>query len=135
MGEISVRAGGAAGDGIASVGESIARPFSRMGLHVFGHNAYQSVIRGGHVWFQARASPQPVHSQGDALDVLYALNRDTFDMHRPFLSPGATVIFDPEKFPIADTEMPAGTHALAVPTLQIARKYTPQPILQNAGGM
>jgi 2-oxoglutarate/2-oxoacid ferredoxin oxidoreductase subunit alpha len=135
MGEISVRAGGAAGDGIASVGESIARSFSRMGLHVFGHNAYQSVIRGGHVWFQARASPQPVHSQGDALDVLYALNRDTFDMHRPFLSPGATVIFDPEKFPIADTEMPAGTHALAVPTLQIARKYTPQPILQNAGGM
>lgn len=135
MAEISVRAGGAAGDGIASVGEAFARSFSRMGLHVYGHNAYQSVIRGGHVWFQARASPQRVHSQGDALDVLYALNRETFDIHRAFLSPGATVVFDPEKFPIADTELPAGTRALPVPTLQLARKYTAQSILQNAAGM
>ena len=135
MGEISVRAGGAAGDGIASVGEAFSRSFSRMGLHVYGHNAYQSVIRGGHVWFQARASKEVVHSQGDALDVLYALNRETFDIHRAFLSPGATVVFDPEKFAIADSEMPAGTRALPVPTLQIARKYTPQSILQNAGGM
>ncbi len=135
MGEISVRAGGAAGDGIASVGEAFARSFSRMGLHVYGHNAYQSVIRGGHVWFQARASPDRVHSQGDALDVLYALNRETFDIHRAFLSPGATVIFDPEKFAISDAEMPAGTKALPVPTLQLARKYTGQPILQNAAGM
>src|SRR4029077_1366804 len=98
MAEISVRAGGAAGGGIASVGEAFARSFSRMGLHVFGHNAYQSVIRGGHVWFQARASPQRVHSQGDSLDVLYALNRETFDVHKAFLSQGATVVFDPEKF-------------------------------------
>ncbi len=135
MVEISVRAGGAAGDGIASVGEAFARSFSRMGLHVFGHNAYQSVIRGGHVWFQARASPQKVHSQGDALDVLYALNRETFDVHKQFLSQGATVVFDPEKFAIADGEMPSGTKALPVPTLQLARKYTPQSILQNAAGM
>jgi 2-oxoglutarate/2-oxoacid ferredoxin oxidoreductase subunit alpha len=135
MGEISVRAGGAAGDGIASVGEAYSRSFSRMGLNVFGLNAYQSVIRGGHVWFQARASSGKVHSQGDSLDVLYALNRETFDIHKAFLSPGATVIFDPEKFPIADSEMPPGTKALPVPTLQIARKYTPQSILQNAGGL
>jgi len=135
MGEISVRAGGAAGDGIASVGEAFARSLSRMGLYTHGHNAYQSVIRGGHVWFQARASAQRVHSQGDALDVLYALNRETFDIHRAFLSPGATVVFDPEKFPITDAEMPAGTHALPVPTLALARKYTPQSILQNAPGM
>jgi len=36
MTEITVRSGGQAGDGIASVGETIARCFSRMGLHVFG---------------------------------------------------------------------------------------------------
>ncbi len=135
MGEISVRAGGAAGDGIASVGEAYSRSFSRMGLYVFGLNAYQSVIRGGHVWFQARASSDRVHSQGDSLDVLYALNRETFDIHRAFLSAGATVIFDPEKFAIAESEMPAGTKALPVPTLEIARKYTPQSILQNAAGI
>src|SRR5580658_9796321 len=103
MAEISVRAGGAAGDGIASVGEGLARSLSRLGLNVFGLNAYQSVIRGGHVWFQARASREKVHSQGDACDVLYAMDRATFDIHSPSLSQGATVVFDPAKFAIADS--------------------------------
>lgn len=135
MVEISVRAGGAAGDGIASVGEAIARSFSRLGLHVFGLNAYQSVIRGGHVWFQARASTEKVHSQGDACDVLYALDRQTYDIHAPTMSQGSTIVYDPEKFAIAETEKPAGTQLLGVPTLAIARKFTNQAILQNAAGL
>src|SRR5579863_2377563 len=107
MGEISVRAGGQAGDGIASIGEALARSYSRMGLHVFGLNAYQSVIRGGHVWFQARASPQRVYSQGDHVDVIYALDRQTVDIHLPQLSRGGVLLFDPEKFAVSDSEMPA----------------------------
>jgi 2-oxoglutarate/2-oxoacid ferredoxin oxidoreductase subunit alpha len=135
MAEISVRAGGQAGDGIASIGEALARCYSRMGLNVFGLNAYQSVIRGGHVWFQARASTTPIHSQGDALDVLYALNRETVDIHLPSVSQGSTIIFDPEKFTVAPTDLPPGTQGVAVPTLELARKYTTQSILQNAAGL
>ncbi|HEY6238889.1 MAG TPA: 2-oxoacid:acceptor oxidoreductase subunit alpha [Thermoplasmata archaeon] len=135
MAELSIRAGGAAGDGIASIGETFSRSLSRMGLHVFGLNAYQSVIRGGHVWFQARASSAPVHSQGDTFDLLYALDRQTVDIHLPLLGRGGTVVFDPEKFAVADSELPVGTRSLAVPTLAIARKFTPQSILQNAAGM
>jgi 2-oxoglutarate/2-oxoacid ferredoxin oxidoreductase subunit alpha len=135
MKEISVRAGGQAGDGIASVGDTISKSFSRMGLHVFGLNAYQSVIRGGHVWFQARASPERVYSQGDACDVLYALDHQTAEVHLPTLSRGGTVVYDPEKFAIPESEVPVGTTALPVPTLEIARKYTSQSILQNAAGL
>ena len=135
MSEISIRAGGAAGDGIASVGEVLSRCLSRMGLHVFGHNAYQSVIRGGHVWFQARASPERVYSQGDGADLLYALDKQTAEVHLPSLSQGSTVVFDPEKFPIPPETVPVGVTPLAVPTLEIARKYTTQSILQNAAGL
>ncbi|MGA7922591.1 MAG: 2-oxoacid:acceptor oxidoreductase subunit alpha [Thermoplasmata archaeon] len=135
MGEITIRVGGAAGDGIASVGETIARSLSRMGLHVHGLNSYQSVIRGGHVWFQARASTERIYSQGDRCDVLYALNRETVEVHRSTLSEGGTLVYDPEKFAVSDGELPAGTHALAVPTLELARKYTTQSILQNAVGL
>lgn len=133
--EVIVRTGGEAGDGIASLGEMLSRSFARMGLHVFGFNAYQSVIRGGHVWFQARTSDRRVYSQGDGADILYCLNRDTFDIHRADLRAGATAIFDPEKFTIPAGEVPAGTRVLAVPTLAIARKYTTQAILQNAVGL
>ncbi len=135
MTELAVRIGGQAGDGIASIGESIARSFSRMGLHVFGLNAYQSVIRGGHVWFQARASDGRPYSPGDGTDILYALDKATVDIHGAGVRPGGAVLFDPEKFSVAPSELPAGVTPLGVPTLQIARKYTSQSILQNAGGI
>jgi 2-oxoglutarate/2-oxoacid ferredoxin oxidoreductase subunit alpha len=135
MSEITVRAGGQAGDGIASVGEAIARSFSRLGLHVFGLNAYQSVIRGGHVYFSARASKERVYSQGDGVDILYALDRQTVDVHAPGIGKGGYVVFDPEKFAVTAAELPNGVTPVPVPTLEIARKYTSQSILQNAGGV
>jgi 2-oxoglutarate ferredoxin oxidoreductase subunit alpha len=135
MKDIAVRAGGAAGDGIASVGETLSKCFSRLGLHTFGYNAYQSVIRGGHVWFQARASADRVYSQGDGCDVLYALNKETADIHLPSLRQGGILVYDPENFAVPDGALPVGTRALAVPTLAIARKFTSQPILQNAAGL
>jgi 2-oxoglutarate/2-oxoacid ferredoxin oxidoreductase subunit alpha len=133
--EISVRVGGQAGDGIASVGEAVARSFSRMGLHVFGHNAYQSVIRGGHVWYHARAAEGPSYSPGDHVDILYAFDKATVDIHAGLVRAGGTVIYDPEKFAVPSADLPAGVVGLEVPTLAIARKYTNQSILQNAGGV
>jgi 2-oxoglutarate/2-oxoacid ferredoxin oxidoreductase subunit alpha len=135
MVEVSVRVGGAAGDGIASVGEIIAHSFARLGLHVFGHNAYQSVIRGGHVWFQGRAANDRVYSQGDGCDVIYALNLETAEIHLPSLNQGGYIVYDPEKFSIPDEQIPVGTTAVKLPTLAIARKYTSQSILQNAAGL
>jgi 2-oxoglutarate ferredoxin oxidoreductase subunit alpha len=135
MQEISVRVGGAAGDGIASLGEVLSRSFSRMGLHVFGLNAYQSVIRGGHVWFQARAANDRMYSQGDGCDILYGLNRETIGIHQAQLGKGGVVVYDPEKYALPDGGLPVGTRAIAVPTLEIARKYTTQSILQNAAGL
>ncbi len=135
MGEISVRLGGQAGDGIASAGEVVARTFSRSGFHLFGLNAYQSVIRGGHVWFQARASDRRIYSQGDRCDILYALDSPTVDIHVHELADGGTLVFDPEKFPVDGATLPAGVKTLPVPTLEIARKYTNQSILQNAAGL
>ena len=135
MAEIAVRVGGQAGDGIQSIGEALARGFSRMGLHVFGLTAYQSVIRGGHVWFQARASDGRPYSPGDAADILYALDKATVEIHAAALRPGGTIIYDPEKFALPPSDLPAGVQALGVPTLAIARKFTSQSILQNAGGL
>lgn len=135
MADIALRAGGAAGDGIASVGEVFSRIFSRNGFHVYGHTAYQSVIRGGHVWYQARASRDRVNSQGDGCDILYALNQQTAEIHMPALRQGGVVVYDPEKFSIPSEKVPTGVKALAVPTLEMARKFASEPILQNAVGM
>ena len=71
---VSVWVGGAAGDGIASVGESLAKIFARNGLHVYAYNSYQSVIRGGHVWWQMRAGSEKVYTQPENCHLLIALN-------------------------------------------------------------
>src|SRR5574341_119187 len=65
--DLSVGIGGAAGQGIATPGDILARIFVRRGLHLKAYNAYQSIIRGGHIFLTLRTSDQPVLSQSDKI--------------------------------------------------------------------
>ena len=89
--ELTVWIGGAAGDGIASAGESFAKACSRSGYHVFAYNSYQSVIRGGHVCMHIRMGTHKVYTQGDGLDYLIALNLDTFQRYAKRVMPGGAI--------------------------------------------
>src|SRR3990167_8356662 len=80
---VIVRIAGAAGDGIASAGEIFGRICSRDGLHVMAYNAYQSAIRGGHVWLQLHVGSQKTLSHGEKPDVLVLLNRTSPPVHIP----------------------------------------------------
>ena len=75
--EITVGIAGAAGDGLDKTGDTLARTVARLGLHVFAYNSYQSLIRGGHTWLRLRIGEEKVHSHGDHLNVLIALNEDS----------------------------------------------------------
>ena len=48
--DLSIAIGGEAGQGIATPGDILARIFVRRGLHLNTYNAYQSIIRGGHIF-------------------------------------------------------------------------------------
>ena len=65
--ELTVWVGGAAGDGIASAGESFAKACSRSGYHVFAYHSYQSVIRGGHVGMHILIGTPTVYTPGAEL--------------------------------------------------------------------
>ena len=95
--DFAVGIGGAAGQGIATPGNILARIFARRGLSLNAYNAYQSLIRGGHTFLTIRASDGPVWSMGDALDIMIPLNQDTIDRHLNVMSPGSSVIFDEAK--------------------------------------
>src|SRR3990170_7574134 len=86
--------GGAAGQGIATPGNILARTFVRRGLHLYAYNAYQSIIRGGHIFLTVRVSEQEICSHGDKLDLLLALNQDTMDRHLRLMGPGSLIIFN-----------------------------------------
>ena len=92
--DLAIGIGGAAGQGIATPGDILARIFVRRGLHVNAYNAYQSIIRGGHIFLTLRTSDQPVLSHGDTLDVLMPLNQDTMNRHLRLMRAGSAVLFN-----------------------------------------
>src|SRR5499426_3660837 len=92
--DLAIGIGGAAGQGIATPGDILARIFVRRGLHVNAYNAYQSIIRGGHIFLTLRTSDLPVLSQGDKIDVLMPLNQDTMNRHLRLMRRGSAVLFN-----------------------------------------
>src|ERR1700752_3698133 len=99
--DLSIAIGGAAGQGISTPGDILARIFVRRGLHVNAYNAYQSIIRGGHIFLTLRTSDRPVLSHGATLDVLIPLNQDPMNRHLRLMRAGSAVLFN------SDTITPA----------------------------
>lgn len=95
--DLAIAIGGAAGQGIATPGDILARIFVRRGLHLYAYNAYQSIIRGGHIFLTLRTSDQVVQSFGDKLDVLIPLNQDTMNRHLKLMKSGSAVLFNSDK--------------------------------------
>ena len=92
--DFSMAIGGAAGQGIATPGNILARLFTRRGLHFNAYNAYQSIVRGGHIFLTTRISNEEIYSHGDKLDMLVCLNQDTMDRHLGLMGEGGIVIFN-----------------------------------------
>ncbi len=131
MKEVSIRIGGAAGDGVSSTGDIFAKTSSRSGLHVYAFNSYQSVIRGGHVWYQIRASGEKVLSVGQNIDILIALNTQSVDVHLPHVRPGGAIIFDPAKVKCDPAAVPEGVTLVPIPLLESAKEFSTNAILAN----
>ena len=92
--DFSLAIGGEAGQGIATPGDILARIFVRRGLHLNTYNAYQSIIRGGHIFLYVRVSDEEIHTHGDKIDLLVCLNQDTMDRHLQLMGPGASVLYN-----------------------------------------
>ena len=95
--EAVIGLGGAAGDGLDKSGDTIARTAARLGLHVYAYNSYQSIIRGGHIWLRIRLSQEKVHSHGDRLNLLIALNQDSIERHAPEVKEGGAIVYNSDR--------------------------------------
>src|SRR5687768_1164191 len=100
--DLSIAIGGAAGQGIATPGDILARIFVRRGLHLNAYNAYQSIVRGGHIFLTLRTSDEPVLSFGDKIDVMIPLNQDTMNRHLGLMKSGSAVLYNGDKIKPGD---------------------------------
>ena len=116
--DLALSIGGAAGQGIATPGNILARIFVRRGLHLYAYNAYQSIIRGGHIFLTVRVSDQEVHSHGDKLDLLLCLNQDTMTRHLGLMGEGSRVVFNSDT--ISPGQAQKGAHLCPLPVIELS---------------
>ncbi len=118
--DLVIRIGGESGEGIVTIGEILVRIAAFSGLEVFTFRTFPAEIKGGHVMFQARIADKPVLSQGDACDLLVAMNQEGCDKHHQDLRRGGMLVYDPEvSVPCVDAN---SHHLYAIPVAELARK-------------
>jgi 2-oxoglutarate ferredoxin oxidoreductase subunit alpha len=103
--DMAIAIGGEAGQGIATPGDILARLFVRRGLNFNSYNAFQSIVRGGHIFLTLRTTEETKYSHGDKIDVLLCLNQDTMDKHLHFIKAGGKVLYNSDNItpgPAAD---------------------------------
>jgi len=126
--DVTIAIGGAAGQGIATPGNILARIFARRGLHLYSYNAHQSIIRGGHIFLTLRVSDREVLSHGDRLDLLLCLNQDTMDRHLGLMGAGARVLFNSDDIePAVQRE---GVHFCPIPVKTLSGN-SKNKVIQN----
>jgi 2-oxoglutarate ferredoxin oxidoreductase subunit alpha len=94
--DLSIAIGGAAGQGIATPGDILARIFVRRGLHLNAYNAYQSIVRGGHIFLTLRAATSGAQLRRQDRYHM-PLNQDTMDRHLRLMKAGSIVLYSSDK--------------------------------------
>ena len=125
--DFALAIGGEAGQGIATPGDILARIVVRRGLHINTYNAYQSIIRGGHIFLTVRFSDQEIYSHGDKLDLLLCLNQDTMNRHLGLMGPGSRIVYNGDNTTPGDAANGANLCPLPVAELTNSRNR----LLQN----
>ncbi len=130
MDDFSILIGGKAGFGIDRSGLIIANILNQMGYRLYIYRDYPSIIRGGHTFSIIRASSRKIASHKKRIDILLALNQDTFNLHKDKLTDGAIVIYDSDSVHIEN--LPAANKSAAIPIAKILKDENAPEIMRNS---
>ncbi|MEM4734813.1 MAG: 2-oxoacid:acceptor oxidoreductase subunit alpha [Candidatus Thorarchaeota archaeon] len=86
--------GGAAGQGIDTIGDLLTRVFVKAGYYTFTIKDFESRIRGGYNFSQVRVSDRPVYAARSSIDVIIALTEEAITRQVDSLADGGVVIYD-----------------------------------------
>ncbi|MFA4827733.1 MAG: 2-oxoacid:acceptor oxidoreductase subunit alpha [Thermodesulfovibrionales bacterium] len=125
--DYTIKIGGEAGQGIQTIGDTLAKVFSRSGYHVFTHQDYESRIRGGHNFFQIRFSDKPVMSSRVKIDILVALDKESITLHEKELSDNGRIIYDSS----ALKQKHENQRFLDIPFVDLAAEHGGSKIMAN----
>lgn len=128
---------GAGGDGVVTIGDTLARAGARDGLHVIKTDSYGPQIRGGESSTTVRISPNKIFAQGDSVDVLTIFSWAGFGRFKSEIVVGDdAIVFHEATDPVPDS-FEAGENVLYVPVpfIELAKSSSGTPASKNIVAM
>ena len=77
--DLVIRVAGESGEGIITIGETIARIAAREGLSIVTFRTFPAEIKGGACMIQVRVSDGKISYHGEKIDFLVCLNQDALN--------------------------------------------------------
>lgn len=102
--EVNILVGGAAGQGMDTVMNLLGKALVREGYSLIYTKDYMSRVRGGHNFSRLRIAAGKPWTNIETVDILVALNEETYQLHQANLVPSGKVIYDPLRFDLPDDE-------------------------------
>jgi len=125
--DLTLKIGGEAGQGLQTVGYILAKSLAKGGLYVFANQDNESRIRGGHNFFQVRASDRPVQALSEKVHIMIALDKRTISEHQNELVEGGITISDGEKI-----KSEVSDNLLSVPFERLSREKAGVATMANS---
>lgn len=112
------------GSGSASANELFSRAILRMGVPVATRNIFPSNIQGLPTWYEVRVSGEGWLGRRGGVDLMVAMNPQTWDKDVASLDEGGYLFYDSTKS-LPDSKFRPDIHVIGVPLTQICnRTYT-----------
>jgi 2-oxoglutarate ferredoxin oxidoreductase subunit alpha len=109
------------GTGSASANGLLMKALFRMGIPVTGKNLFPSNIQGLPTWYEVRANHKGYMSRSGRVDVMVAMNAQTYQQDLEEVSPGGFLIYD-STWPRRDTLSRDDITVLGVPLARMCNE-------------
>jgi 2-oxoglutarate ferredoxin oxidoreductase subunit alpha len=106
------------GSGSASANELFAKAIIRMGVPVSPRNIFPSNIQGLPTWYEVRVSERGYHGRRGGVDLLVAMNPQTWDADLAELEPGGYLVYDSNR-PIPPSRFREDIVVIGLPLTEI----------------
>ncbi|MBK9571283.1 MAG: 2-oxoacid:acceptor oxidoreductase subunit alpha [Rhodoferax sp.] len=114
------------GSGSASANELFAKAIMRMGVPVSPRNIFPSNIQGMPTWYEARVCEQGYGGRRGGVDMMVAMNPQTWDADVAEITPGGYLFYDSTR-PIPQSKFRQDIEVIGMPLTEISNAAYSEP--------
>jgi 2-oxoglutarate ferredoxin oxidoreductase subunit alpha len=114
------------GSGSASANELFAKAILRMGVPVSPRNIFPSNIQGLPTWYEVRVSEEGWLGRRGGIDMMVAMNPQTWDADVAELEPGGYLFYDSTR-PLPPSKFRPDIHVIGMPLTEICNAVYSDP--------